>query len=291
VNNLVPLPYSRVAVQHVEMDLDEAAISTFLHDKEAWFETDYVVFRRGPDCAIVKIQKTTPTNSFCRITNVEILSRPDGTRWIDDDAVDTGNPSALAEKARASGIGVSETLVVNGLYEHVNFIHRPQPVVIEVFDLSPPEPPRLLDMARRVLAHRDFPAIVVKAHVQSIPALARDVLPKLMKPLLFPCGISQLKRTTAAFYLDERPPRRDWVLIGCARSAQIHRHVYGEDCPRIELCPKHLFGARGGLALMRCCMVEKRVELAGRVAFVPWGAELSLIEEALRALLDLAEQV
>jgi hypothetical protein len=34
-------------------------------------------------------------------------------------------------------------------------------------------------------------------------------------------------------------------------------------------------------------MVEKRVELFGRVAFVPWGADLSLIEEALRALLEL----
>jgi hypothetical protein len=127
----------------------------------------------------------------------------------------------------------------------------------------------------------------VNAHVQSIPALARDVA---AGPLLFPCGISQLKRTTAAFYLDERPSRQDWVLVGCARSAQIHRHVYGDDCSRIELCPKHLFDARGDLALMRCCRVEKRVELSGRVAFVPWGAELSLIEEALRALLDLAKE-
>jgi hypothetical protein len=126
----------------------------------------------------------------------------------------------------------------------------------------------------------------VNAHVQSIPALARDVV---ARPLLFPCGISELKRTTAAFYLDERPPRQDWV-VGCARSAQIHRHVYGDDCPRIELCPKHLFDAPGGLALMRCCMVEKRVDLSGRVAFVPWGAELSPIEDSLRALLDLAKE-
>jgi hypothetical protein len=287
MNNLVPLPYSRVAVQHIETDLDEAAIRTFLLHKEAWFETDYVVFRRGRDCAVVRIEKTTPTNSFCLITSVEVLSPQDCTHWIDDEAVDTGNPSALAERARTSGIGVSETLVVNGLYEHVNFIHRPQPLVIEVFDLSPPDPPRLLDMARRVLAHREFPAIVVNAHVQSIPALARDVT----KPLLFPCGISQLKRMTAAFYLDERPARQDWMLVGCARSAQIHRHVYGDDCPRIELCPKHLFDERGGLALMRCCMVEKRVELSGRAAFVPWGADLSLIEEALRALLDLPTEI
>ena len=67
MNNLMPVPYSRVAVQHIEMDLDEAAIRTFLLHKEAWFETDYVVFRRGRDGAVVKIEKTTPTSSFCRI--------------------------------------------------------------------------------------------------------------------------------------------------------------------------------------------------------------------------------
>src|ERR1700687_2432205 len=195
MNNLVPLPYSRVAVQHIETDLDEAAIRTFLHHKEAWFETDYVVFRRGRDCAVVKIEKTTPTNSFSRITGVEVLSQQDCTRWIDDAAVDTSNPSALAEKARTSGIGVSETLVVNGLYEHVNFIHRPQPVVIKVFDLSPPEPPRLLDMARRVLANRNFPAVVLNPHIQSIPEMVRHLGDK---PLLFPYGVSQLKAMATA---------------------------------------------------------------------------------------------
>ncbi|HEV2983153.1 MAG TPA: hypothetical protein VGX46_02140 [Vicinamibacterales bacterium] len=47
MNNLVPLPYSRIAVQHFEADLDEAAIKNFLLDKEAWFEIDYVVFLTG----------------------------------------------------------------------------------------------------------------------------------------------------------------------------------------------------------------------------------------------------
>ncbi len=74
MNNLVPLSYSRVAVQHIETDLDDAAIRTLLRDKEAWFETDYVVFRRGRDCALVEIEKTTPTNSFCRITSVKVLA-------------------------------------------------------------------------------------------------------------------------------------------------------------------------------------------------------------------------
>jgi hypothetical protein len=282
--NLVPLPYSRVAVQHVDFPLDERGLRSFLRGKETWFETDYVAFRRGDDCAVAEVHKMDGEDQFRRITDVGIVSLADETRWVDDVSVDTGNPSALAEKARALGVTASETLVVNGLYEHVNFIHRPQPTIIEVFDLSPPEPPRLLDMARRVLANRDFPAVVLNPHIQSIPEL---VEPASHRPILFPCGISQLKATSTAFYLDERPARQDWVLVGCERSRRIHQHVYGDDPPRIELCPKRLFASDGGLALMRCCMVEKSFSLCGKVGIVPWGAELSVIEDALRALLDL----
>jgi hypothetical protein len=173
---------------------------------------------------------------------------------------------------------------VNGLYEHVNFIHRPQPVIIDVFDQSPPEPPRLLDMARRVLANRNFPAVVLNPHIQSIPEMVRHLGDR---SILFPCGVSQLKAMEGAFYLDERPRRQDWVLVGCERSLQVDRHVYGDEPERIELCPKRLFKANGALALMRCCMIEKSFNLSGHIAIVPWGAELSLIEDALRALLDL----
>ena len=280
--NLVPLPYSRVAVQHVDFVLNEAALKSFLRGKEAWFETDYVIFRQGNDCAVVELRKENREDMFCRIAEVGIVSLPDTSHWIEDSTVDTGNPSALAEKARAWGITASETLVVSGLYEHVNFIHRPQPKVIDVFDFAPPDPPRLVDMARRVVANRNFPAIVLNPRVQSIPGMVPHVD---NKPILFPCGVSQLKAMVSAFYLDERPSRQDWVLVGCERSRQIHRHVYGDEPPRIELCPKKLFVAGDAPVLMRCCMVEGSFELHGKVAVVPWGADLSVVEGAIRALL------
>lgn len=281
--NVVPLPYSRVAVQHVDFALNETELNSFLQGKEAWFETDYIVFRRGNDCAVVELRKESRQDMFCRITDVGIVSLPNTSHWIEDSTVDTGNPSAMAEKALALGITASETLVVSGLYEHVNFIHRPQPTVIDIFDLSPPEPPRLLDMARRVIANRNFPPIVLNPRIQSIPGMVPHGGDK---PILFPCGVSQLKAQVSAFYLDERPSRQDWILVGCERSRQIHRHIYGDEPSRIELCPKKLFVAGDAPALMRCCMVEDSFELHGRVAVVPWGAGLSVIEEAIRALLQ-----
>jgi hypothetical protein len=286
VKNLVPLPYSRVAVQTAALPPDEAYMRAFLHEKQVWFETDFIVFRCGEACAVAHIEKTAPHDSFCRIVRVDILSLPQSTRWVEDPSVDTGNACALAQKASLLGIGPSDTLVVSGLYEHVCLIHRPQPAIIDVFDLSPPEPPRLLDLARRVLAYESFPATLLRPHVQPILDLVHELSDR---PLLFPCGITQLKRAVEAFYLDEHPARQDWVLVGCERSRHIHRHFYGEDCPFVELCPRRLFEVGSRLTLMRCCLVEKKVELSGRIAYVPWGADLPLVKEGLAALVRQAD--
>ena len=284
--NVVPLPYNRVSLQRVDFELDQTSIQNFLCGKEAYYQTDYVVLHRGDECAVAEIAKTNEEDLFCRITHVEVISLPKSSHWIDDPSVDTGIPSALAEKARALGVTASETLVVNGLYEHVNFIYRPRPLVIDVFDVAPPDPPRLLDMTRRVLAYKLFPAMVLNPRIQSIPELVRNLGDK---PILFPCGVSQLKGIAQAFYLDERPGRQDWVLVGCERSRRIHRHFYGEDPPRIELCPKRIFANDVSLALMRCCMVENGFEVSGGVAIVPWSVEPPHIEGALQALLNCPE--
>jgi len=47
--NKVPLPYSRIAVQHADFALNETELRSFLGGEQTWFETDYVVFRRGND--------------------------------------------------------------------------------------------------------------------------------------------------------------------------------------------------------------------------------------------------
>jgi hypothetical protein len=93
-SNIVPLPYSRIAVQQVDFALNETELRSFLRGKQAWFETDYVVFRRGGDCAVTEVQKADQEDLFCRITDVGVVSLPNASRWIDDFSVDTGNPSA-----------------------------------------------------------------------------------------------------------------------------------------------------------------------------------------------------
>jgi hypothetical protein len=267
----------------VNIALDEPAIRAFLLGKEAYLDTDFIVFRSGADTAVVAVTKAEDPRRelFSRIVAVEVIGLPPSTRWADDATVDTGNPSALGRKALALGLAPSETLVVRGLYEHVNFIHRPRPLAIDVFDLSPPDPPRLLDLARRVLAYRDLAPVALHPRIQSIAELATRAGDR---PILFPCEVTELNRLPIS-YLDQRPARRDWVMVGCERSAQIHRHFYGDDAPRIELCPQKLFEHIERPSLMRCCLIEGGYQLSGQLALVPWGAQLSHVEGALEALI------
>jgi hypothetical protein len=85
-------------------------------------------------------------------------------------------------------------------------------------------------------------------------------------------------------FLDTRPAeRRDWTLIGCERSLQFHRHFYGDEPPRVELCPRLRLSA-GEPTLAKCCLLERGVEFDGQTAVVPWGSNLDEIRRALRRL-------
>jgi hypothetical protein len=103
---------------------------------------------------------------------------------------------------------------------------------------------------------------------------------------LVPCRSGGLDRFGApVYFLDERPEiRRDWLLIGCERSLQFHQHYYGDEPPRIEMCPRKLAGKQDRPTLLKCCLLEFDIELDGAIAVVPWGADLKMVEDALREL-------
>ena len=85
-------------------------------------------------------------------------------------------------------------------------------------------------------------------------------------------------------FLDERPPRADWTLVGCERSLQIHEHHYGDRPSSVDICPQRLAGARGTPTLLKCCLLERGIERNGHVVTVPWGATLEEVEVGLREL-------
>jgi len=90
-------------------------------------------------------------------------------------------------------------------------------------------------------------------------------------------------------------------MIGCERSLQFHRHFYGDEPPRLDICPRRRVEASElgvsatptpTLTLTKCCLLERGVELWDTTAVVPWGSNLDEVRSALRRLtgLDRAEQ-
>ena len=160
VKNLVPLPYRRVSVQHYDGPMTVDAITTLLLSREAYRRTDFIVLRgEGIETAVVAITRAESEPLFSQITSVEVLALSDTCVYVKCPDVDPANRSALAQAAYELGIGSERTLVVEGLYDHANFIHLPDPLVVRVVEVAPPEPPKLYGLARQVLSYADLPPI------------------------------------------------------------------------------------------------------------------------------------
>src|SRR6266581_2980057 len=283
VKNLVPLPYRRVSVQHYEGPMTVDAISTLFLSREAYRRTDFIVLRgEGTKTAVVAITQGKSEPLFSQITSVEVLALPDTCVFAKCPDVDPANRSALAQTAYELGIGPEGTLIVEGLYDHVNFIHHPNPLVVRVVEVAPPEPPKLYGLARQVLSYADLPPIRLELERIEVLDLAKSVHPLAY---LVPCRSGGLDALSApVYFLDERPEHRDWTMIGCERSLQFHRHFYGDEPPRVEMCPRRIAGERTEPTLLKCCLLETHIEQDKNMMIVPWGADLAMVEAALHKL-------
>ncbi len=280
--NLVELPYRGVSVQPYDGDMTEDAIKTHLLGREAYRRTNMIVLH-GPDdaYALAAIGPRDREPLFAPIDQVEVLALPDSCRFVVDPETDCANPSALARLAEKSGVGVDGTLICQGQYDHINFIHHPDPLTIRVVEVSPPDPPKLFHLIEHVLTYADLPPIKLELERIELKDLAAKEHPKAF---LVPCRSGGLDDLGApVHFLDERPAEReDWVLIGCERSLQFHRHYYGDEPPRIEMCPRAIAGKRNDLTMLKCCLLEFDIETDGNVIVVPWGSDLAMVERALK---------
>ncbi len=284
--NLVELPYRGVSVQPYDGEMTEAAITAHLMGREAYRRTNVIVLR-GPAgayaLAAIRAQDREPL--FAPIDDVEVVALPDTCRFIVDPETDCANRSALARLAERYGIGPDGTLICQGKYDHVNFIHHPDPLVIRVVEVSPPDPPKLFHMIEHVLTYADLPPIKLELERIELRDLAAQIHPKAY---LVPCRSGGLDDLSApVYFLDERPAvREDWVLIGCERSLQFHRHYYGDEPPRVEMCPRAIAGKRNHLTMLKCCLLEFGIEKDGEVMVVPWGSDLATIAQALKEIVS-----
>lgn len=291
--NFICRPYRGVSVQHWTEPLEEGPVKEVLLSREGYRRTEFIVLRRAHDAtALVKIDCAAREALFNPITSVEWLAGPDDCAYVVRPYVDTANATALAEVALS--VGRPAVCVVEGRYQHVNFIVRARPLEVRLIDVVPPGPPRLLDLARQAITiDEDLPPVRLVPELLDVRTLAgrnRDDPGgsgvSSEAHWVLPCQGAGVDLPGTVDYLDQRPARADWTLVGCERSRQLHRWFYGDEPDRqVELCPDRLTPAGAGVrTLLRCCLLERGIRVEGPRAVVPWGTNLSEVQSALRAL-------
>lgn len=276
--NRRPRAYREVSVARVEVPLTADRLIEHFLGRECYRRTRYIVVRNGDATALVGVEPADPEPLFSPAASVEVLALPADTAYLRLPDIDTGVPSQLAKVA--IGQPGARAVVVEGRYSHVSFLLDPDPVRVRVYEVVPPHPPKLLDQAQRVLdLAEDLPPMVLEPDLVELESLAGDAA-----VVLLPCrGAGIRLEDREVHYLDERPADRDWTLLGCARSRQLHHWFYGRGASGPDTCPRALASGPGPL-LTKCCLLEDHTEIDGDVAVVPWGASLEQVRQALATL-------
>jgi hypothetical protein len=282
--NVVPGEYRGVAVSTVDCELDQVSLTRHFIGREAYRRTRFIVVRKGSQTAIIAVRKESEDPLFAPIREVHLLVGPADCAYLERPEVDTAIPTALARAALEHAPG-KRGVVVQGSYSHVSFIIDPAPLRVTIRDVVPPYPAKLFDQTVRLLAVAEhLPPIELVADLVELSELARS---RPATSYLLPCrGGGVFLDGAGTAYLDERPERAPWTLIGCERSQQIHEWFYGERADQIDICPSNRPQSADstGPLLTKCCLIEQHIEICDDRVIVPWGASLAQISEALTAL-------
>jgi hypothetical protein len=283
MRNLTPDRYREVTLADAGVPLTQAALTEWLVGREAYRRTRYIVVKRASEVALVEVTKASLEPLFSPIRSVRLLAGPGECRLVDSPETDTAVPTQLAAVAESHAPD-ARCVVVRGRYEHVSFILEPMPLQVRIVETVPPSPPKLVDQVRRVLdVADDLPPLAIEPRLIDLHELATG---RPAGHYLLPCRDGGVRPSGARLdYLDERPPRADWVLIGCARSREIHRWCYGDEPPTVDACPRVMVDGAAP-TLTKCCLLEERIAVDGPVVSVPWGASLAEVRSGIDALTE-----
>jgi hypothetical protein len=269
-----------VAVKEVDFPLTKEEISGQIRGKKAYTRCDHYVLINGNEMAVVKVAKANGKELFRPILSHEIISLPEDTIFIHDEAVDVLNSPAMA---KISLQHPGKTVVVEGQFNHVSFISPGEVLKLEVLDVVPPSPSKLSVLVKRALDSGmvELPVVPVFTEID-LNMLAKSVR---TEGVLFPCKASGLRSEKQMFYLDQVPKiDRDVTLVGCDLSGRIYRSLYHQDIERIEMCPQELTPSDGKKRLVKCCRVREGFQIKDNLAIVPWGATVQEVADAIKAL-------
>ncbi|UCF08846.1 MAG: hypothetical protein JSW28_03915 [Thermoplasmata archaeon] len=285
---MFPKHCSHVSIKVVSFPLTGDDIQDNLLGKSVYKKTEFLILKNGDDWAVVGIRKASTEDLFSEIEEMEIISLPENTKYVEDSSINVLSPTMMAEKADALG---TKTLVVKGKFEHVSFIHEEERKTVVVHEVVPPEAPKLVELVTNALNYGNVPfAVKVAPQILDLRDIEKNCTKKNM---VFPCHASGLESSKNVYYLDEGPElsREELAevsLLGCDLSLRIFKNLYGIEPEFFNFCPERaaMNLESDTLAIAKCCKVKEGFERTGNLVVVPWGATQKEVEEALSSLLS-----
>lgn len=283
---MFPEHCKEVSVKRVSFPLTEEEIRKNLVNKLIYKRTKFIALNNGDEWAVVSVQKPQDKNLFSRIQEIDIISLPASTKYLEDPEIDVLSPTRMAEKAQELG---ADTLIIKGMFEHVSFIHNERPVSLMVLEIIPPEPPKLVELVKKALdSGKINRPVKIIPHIIDLRKMAEGCK---YQNIVYPCQASGLSSERDTFYLDQRPRFTDEQLqrislIGCDLSLRIFKTIYGMEPEFFNLCPKKriIDMQPEQFTLTKCCEIKEGHERIGNTAIVPWGATLKEVEDSLKDL-------
>ncbi len=274
---------NEVGVRRVEFPLCEERICKATVGKRLYFKTRYLLLTNGNEWAVARAT-SEGTGLFRRVRQVEVVALPGDVEYVEDPRLNVLSASAMAKVASTSSKG---TVVVKGAFDHFSFIQVKTSIILAVYDVIPPKPPKLLHLTEKVLESEDIDRPVVA--VPRILDLRSLVRPE-DKVVMLPCHTSGVEFKQNVLFLDEAPslPKAKAAavtLIGCDLSLEIFRFLYGISPIFRNMCPRRRASkdSSGKLCLCLCCRINGDFKREGNCISLPWGTTRRQVEAAIRS--------
>lgn len=202
--------------------------------------------------------------------------------------VDIFNRSKLIATAARLCKSPLKAAVFQGFDLHWTFVSDPDlsaVTEIEVFDISPPDPPYLITLIERLEAAGIFGDLSVR-----FTPIVQD-LRKLNTDAVFPCSASGV----GSSHLNRRnvDMAENVVLVGCDISRQVFETRFGRlNFTHVNICPTKTIRPQKPF-IAKCCKSTRLgpIELFGlRGYIVYWGANPYEVVAAVRNLVNVIQQ-
>jgi len=284
-----PVHCNEVGVRKVEFNLGEEEIRQAAVGKLVYWKTRYLLLTSRDEWAIIKV-RSEGSGLFRQVSQIDIIVLPKDIEYVENSLLNVLSVSTMAHVASKTS---KRAVIVKGAFDHVSFILGETAIVLNVYDVVPPKPSKLIDLTEKTLAREsiDRPIILIP----KILDLHTLVSPK-DEVVMLPCrtsGVNLKQSNQRVLFLDEAPTlsrseAKSVTLVGCDLSRKVFTSHYGVLPKFRNICPKKwaLKESSDELSLCLCCLEDSDFKREGNLLVLPWGVTSKQVEAAVKSLWD-----